>query len=159
MSARLWVGLCAVLLAAPAVAASRGRTLLTTAIASDALARATLTQRLGDETVLEALAQHEDSLARLAAVRCAPYLRDPTRALALLADLAAGRDPELAPAAARSLRTIAQAFALPDGALPEPEDDLAASARALQVLASSSSASREVRLQAGQAAFLLERAR
>jgi hypothetical protein len=85
-------------------------------------------------------------------------LRDATRALATLAELAAGRDPELAPAAARSLRTIAQQLALPDGVLPEREADLGELARTLRALASAGNASREVRLNLGQAAFLLERA-
>jgi len=163
ISARLWLGLCALFLAGPArsaTAAPDSRALLSAALAADDLTRATLTQRLGDTAVLAALAQHEDVMSRLAAVRCAPYMREPERALPALAELAAGRDPELAPAAARRLRPIAQQLALRAQAAEDERggEALLAVQRALLELAAAPGVLAEVRSCAGQAAFLLEQA-
>ena len=160
ISARLWVGLCAALLVAPIVgfttAEADAGALLSAVLHADELTRATLAQRLGDAAIVAALAQHEDGSARLAAVRCAPYLRHPERALAALAAIAAGRDPELAPAAARRARAIAQQLAT-QGAVEEDREGLVAVQGVLRTLSESVQAAREVRLDAGQAAFLLER--
>ena len=164
ISARLWVGLCAALLVAPIVgfttAEADAGALLSAVLHADELTRATLAQRLGDAAIVAALAQHEDGSARLAAVRCAPYLRHPERALAALAAIAAGRDPELAPAAARRARAIAQQLATQGAVEEDREEDregLVAVQGVLRTLSESVQAAREVRLDAGQAAFLLER--
>jgi len=160
ISARHWVGLCAALLAVPAVAlataAAEASAFLSAALQADDLTRATLAQRLGDAPIVAALAQHEDGIARLAAVRCSPHLREPERALSSLAEMAAGRDPELAPAAARRARTIAQQLAIAQ-AVHEDRELVTTAHSSLQVLSDSPHALREVRLNAGQAAFLLER--
>jgi hypothetical protein len=155
------VGLCAALLAGPAVglvtAAPEASALLSAALQADDLTRATLVQRLGDAAILAALAQHEDGSARLAAVRCSPYLREPARALSSLAEIAAGRDPELAPAAARRARTIAQQLATAQ-TVHEDRALLTDAQRSLEAVSDSPKALRELRLNTGEAAFLLERA-
>ena len=74
---------------------------------------------------------------------------------ARLAEIA-GRDPELAPAAARRARAIAQQLAT-QGAVEEDREGLVAVQGVLRTLSESVQAAREVRLDAGQAAFLLER--
>jgi hypothetical protein len=65
-------------------------------------------QRFGDGAVLKLLAPATPLVTRLAAVRATPWLRAPERALGALSELAAGRDPELAPAAARAALEIAR---------------------------------------------------
>jgi hypothetical protein len=65
-------------------------------------------QRFGDGAILELLAPPTPILTQLAAVRASPWLRAPERALGALTELAAGRDPELAPAAARAALEIAR---------------------------------------------------
>jgi hypothetical protein len=65
---------------------------------------------VGDDAVLALLAPEHGVAVRLAAVRAAPWLREPERALAAIAELAGGRDSELAPAAARAALRIARAL-------------------------------------------------
>lgn len=64
-------------------------------------------EKHGDRYVLLRLHADYPADTRLAAVRAAPWLDAPERALVPLAHIAAGRDPELAPAAAWSAYRIA----------------------------------------------------
>ncbi len=74
----------------------------------DPLELARVVARVGDDAVLALLASEHGVAVRLAAVRAAPWLREPERALARIAELAGGRDSELAPAAARAALRIAR---------------------------------------------------
>ncbi len=75
---------------------------------TDPLELARAVSRMGDTAVLQQLGAEVDVGARLSAIRATPWLHAPEEALAPLADLARGRDPDLAPAAALSALTIAR---------------------------------------------------
>ena len=155
----LIVALCAALPVSSSAFATTTKqdasTLLAGALAADELTRAAIAHALGDESVLSALAQSEDVALRLAAVRCSPYLNDPDRALLGLAELARGRDPELAPAAAQRMFQIAQLLmqtrSHPDMAL----DSMRSTQRESAMLAEDRSAISAIRVCAGQASYLL----
>jgi hypothetical protein len=156
------LALCAVGLASSSVAgmpptSADSGSLLRSSVDADALTLAGLSARIGDDAVLAALAQHDDVLLCLAALRSTPYLRSPASALPALAELAAGRDPELAPAAARRALAISQALALRHANTDELMDGAIAPIRsALAALAQAQDARRDVRVSAGQAAALLQ---
>jgi hypothetical protein len=159
----LRLGSCAVFVLVqdvPAFAAqapeSSAAAALNRALDADELELAALVARLGDDAVLDALAQEKDSALRLAALRATPYLHSPELALSPLASLAASRDPDLAPAAARRVRAIAQALALEDGATRElsPPAFRVAEQRLAQ-LATAAEVRPDIRLCAGEAALLL----
>ena len=75
---------------------------------ADPLELARVVQRFGDGAILQLLAPATAFVTRLAAVRASPWLLAPERALGALSELAGGRDPDLAPAAARAALEIAQ---------------------------------------------------
>jgi hypothetical protein len=75
---------------------------------ADPLRLAQAVDRLGDDGVLDRLAEaHPHAVRRLAVSGCR-FLYAPERALPVLASLAAGRDPDLAPAAMRTILAIAR---------------------------------------------------
>jgi hypothetical protein len=153
-------GMSVLALGAPAatMAASTSESTLRAAVDSDELALAALTARIGDNAVVQALADDRDAQRRLAAVRAAPYLHEVAIALQPLAAIAQGRDPELAPAAARRALQIAQALALQDPSVGElTRDAIEPASHALRTLAGSDGTSRELRLCAAEAAYLLDR--
>jgi hypothetical protein len=164
MKARCWLVVGAALLFArpgPAYSAQPAHldaaALLRAAVDSDELDLAALVARIGDDAVLESLAEGKDSVIRFAAIRAAPYLLSQELALQPLAALAQGRDPDLAPAAARRVLVIAQALVLEDISARElSPDTFRAAELQLAALASSATAHRNVRLCAGQAAHLLK---
>jgi hypothetical protein len=130
--------------------------LLRAAVDSNELDLAGLAARLGDDAVLTSLAEGEDSVVRLSALRATTYLASPELALPPLAAIARGRDPELAPAEARRVLAIARALALQDASARELEPDtLRSTETLLNSLANSARAHPEIRLCAGQAAHLL----
>jgi|GEM_PF-4420961 len=129
--------------------------LLVSALDADELTRATIARQVGAETLLEALHQAEDIALRLAAVRCSPYLGDADRALAPLAQIARGSDPELAPAAALRVFWIAQSLMQHGTDHEIALDSLREAQRELLALADDRSALGRIRLLAGQASFLL----
>jgi hypothetical protein len=90
----------ALLLASVAMpdAVAQDATLLA-AVDDDPLALARWVDRRGDAALLDALESDRPAL-RLAAIRAARWMSGPEAALEPLARLAAGRDPDLAPAAA-----------------------------------------------------------
>lgn len=98
-------------------------TLLASTLTADPLDVARVVARLGDDAVLDALARDAPA-QRLAAARAAAFLGAPEAALPGLVALAAGRDPDLAPAAAMALLDITRALT-PD-ALARRESDAAA---------------------------------
>lgn len=119
------------------------------------LARAV--DRIGDDALLSRLASTSPRPVRLAALHAAPFLREPELALVPLAELAGGRDPYLAPAAAASLLAIARA--LDPDALQRREADFSvlASARArLAALRADSTARPDLRAAAELADVALE---
>ncbi len=100
---------------------------LEAALDADPLDVARLAARLGDNAVLAALAGGTPA-QRLAGARAAMFLAAPEAALPSLLALAAGRDPDLAPAAAAALLDVTRALT-PD-ALSRRESDPAALAPA-----------------------------
>jgi hypothetical protein len=74
---------------------------------ADPLELARVVRDLGDDAVLQRLAPGQPVETRLAAIRAAPWMREPELALDVLARELSGRDPDLAPAAARSAARIA----------------------------------------------------
>lgn len=74
---------------------------------ADPLELARVVSRLGDAAVLRSLGSGRPVAERLAAVRAAPWLGAPERALPPLIELLAGRDSELAPAAGLSVARVA----------------------------------------------------
>ena len=77
---------------------------------ADPLELARAADRLGDAAVLARLVEGRPTPIRLAAIRATPWLDAPEQALAPLAAIAIGRDPDLAPAAAVSILRIARAL-------------------------------------------------
>lgn len=131
---------------------------------SDPVALARVVERLGDDAVLARLAAEvaEDEAtdvsadARLAAVRASVALRAPERALEPLAAIAAGRDPDLAPAAAHSLLVIARALDPRDlDAREVMRAELAPALTAIAQLAADETARPDLRRAAAIAAELL----
>lgn len=125
------------------------------ALDADPLDLARAVARAGDALVLSRLAR--GSVAqKLAAVRAAPFLAAPEAALGALAALAAGRDPDLAPEAARAALSIARALTLEDLGRREAElSELAPARDALRRLAADASARPDVRRAASVAAGAL----
>jgi hypothetical protein len=129
---------------------------LRSAVDADVMSVAEVAARVGDDAVLAALAQRADVTLRLAAVRSAPFLHAPAAALPELIAMARGRDPDLATAAARRVRAIAQALSVrPAGVREQYEDTLSAALNALDALTADATAARVVRVCAGEAAMLL----
>jgi hypothetical protein len=164
MSSRFGLAACAALVlvsprpSADVVARTQAdaAALLRAAVDADELDLAALASRIGDDDVLESLAEGKDISLRLSAVRATPYLLNAELALAPLAHMAAGRDPDLAPVAARRALRIAQALALEDLATRElSPTSLQETKRLLSAIADESSARPDVRLCAGEAAHLL----
>jgi hypothetical protein len=77
---------------------------------ADPLVLARIVALAGDDAVLALLAPEQEVAVRLAAVRAAPWLHEPERALAPIALWLAGRDSELAPASARAALRIARSL-------------------------------------------------
>jgi hypothetical protein len=100
----------------------------------------------------EASLETGDLVARLRAIRAAPFGPDPEQALAPLARIAAGRDPSCAAVAAVALRRISSR--LDRGTLDAHEADPAALAEAerlLRALVADRSARADIRRLAGLA--------
>jgi hypothetical protein len=107
------IGACALLVQAGAAQrppAGQAAAELTAADGVDPLELARVAARLGDDAVLALLAPEQPARVRLAAVRAAPWLHEPERALARIGALVGGRDSELAPVAARAALLIARAL-------------------------------------------------
>jgi hypothetical protein len=75
---------------------------------ADPMRLARLCDRVGDSALLAALSPATPADVRLQAVRATPWLREPHAALPPLLVLVGGRDPALAPAAARAVLRIAR---------------------------------------------------
>lgn len=159
---------CALILLAPLSGASGAaratparadaQALLRAAVDADELDLAALSARIGDEPVLAALASRPEIALQLAALRAAPYLANPELALPALAEIAQGRDPDLAPAAARRAFQIAQMLELEDIAAREIEiEPLREAEQTLNQLSTSNIARVDVRLYAAEAAHLLRK--
>lgn len=117
---------------------------------SDPLELARLVDRIGDEAVIARLSEETPTDIRLLAVRAAPQLEGPERALEALAAIAQGRDPDLAPAAANSLLVIAHA--LDPQSLDRREvlrEELAPARAALSLLEADETARGDLRRAAG----------
>lgn len=77
---------------------------------AETLELAAVADRMGEAFVLDRLRAGVSVPAQLAAVRAAPFIGSPERALDRLAELAGSRDPDLAPIAARRALQVAQAL-------------------------------------------------
>ncbi|MAQ17375.1 MAG: hypothetical protein CMN30_21585 [Sandaracinus sp.] len=111
----------------------------------------------GDDAVVEALTNEDARLeSRLGAIRAAPWLTGPERALGPLARLAAGDDPDLAPAAGRAGQRCAEAIAV-DGLTAREEDPaiLGEAAAEWQAVADDETARPDVRAVAAATAQAL----
>jgi hypothetical protein len=125
------------------------------ALDADPLDLARAVRRAGDALVLARLGR--GSVAQqLTAVRCTPFLAAPESALGPLSAIATGRDPDLAPEAARAALTIARALTLEDLARREASLPALVPARAaLRRLSADASARGDVRRAAAVAAGAL----
>jgi hypothetical protein len=99
---------------------------------ADPIELSRVVMRIGDRPVLALLAEGQPGPARLAGIRAARWLVAPEQALPVLAELTAGRDSLLAPAAA--LATMRIARALDADSLSRREADPAELAIALSTL-------------------------
>jgi hypothetical protein len=124
---------------------------------ADPLELGRVVRSVPDAALLARLSNDRATEIRLAAVRATPWLRAPEAALAPLAELARGRDPDLAPAAALAAVTIARALEAQTLAAREVRaQDLAPALAGLDALAEDESARDDV---ARAAAMSAERAR
>jgi hypothetical protein len=145
-----------VCVASLAYAEPKGADALRAAADYDELSLAQLAARAGDDVVLAALHAAEEPVLRLAAIRAAPHIVDRDQALLPLAEIAAGRDPELAPLAAWKVLRITQDLVREHLELREIVPSALAPARAaLIALQADTSARPDIRLYAGQAGHLL----
>jgi hypothetical protein len=105
---------------------------------------------------LAALRAADDPVLQLAAIRAAPHIVDRDQALLPLAEIAASRDPELAPLAAWKLLRITQELVRehlePHEIVPSA---LAPAKAAMLAVQADATARPDIRLYAGQAAHLL----
>lgn len=123
---------------------------------ADPMVLARLVDRLGDDAVVSRLSAETPPSVRLTAVRAAPWMSEPERSLTALVEIAAGRHPRLAPAAARATLDIARRLAVAD--LPRREvspEELSSAAVALRALAADETARPDLRAAAGLAEPLL----
>jgi hypothetical protein len=126
---------------------------------ADPLELARVVARVGDDAVLRLLAAEHGVAVRLVAVRAAPWLREPERALVRIAELAGGRDSELAPAAARAALRIARALDADGLARREvAPDTLSAALAALLRVAQQPHVRHDLQRMAGAAAAQLRAA-
>lgn len=119
----------------------------------DPLELGRLAQRVGDARVQAVLSDEEASaLARIRAIRAAPFLEVPEATLESLARIARGRDPLLAPAAALAAYRIAERISLVDVEANESAALLEPARRELGLLRDDGTARRDLRRLAGYAA-------
>ena len=132
-----------------------GRDALAVTLDADPLDVARTAHQVGDARVLAVLASGT-AIQKIAAIRATPFLVAPEAALAPLAAIAAGRDPDTAPEAARAVLTITRALTLEDLARREAElADLVAPRDTLRRLASDPSARGDIRRAAALATSAL----
>lgn len=118
----------------------------------DPMALSRAVRSLGDDEVLGRLGA-ETHAARGLAITAAPFLDAPERALAILAEIAGGDDPDEAPAASRAAWTIASGLSVLDLDRREWEvEPTLASAEAYQRLSDDASARADIRLLAASTA-------
>lgn len=77
---------------------------------TDPLELARVVDRIGDDAVLARLAPETPIAVRVLAVSATPRLHAPEAALPTLAELAGGRDPDLAPRALQAISEIARSL-------------------------------------------------
>ena len=143
-------------MAAVVHAAPAGKDALRAAADNDDLSLARVAARLGDDVVLDALAEASDPVAQWAAIRAAPHLLDKEQTLLPLTTIAASRDPELAPLAAWEMVRIAQDLVREGLDLREVSPRSLGPARAAMVaLGGDATARPDIRLYAETAAHLL----
>ena len=124
---------------------------------ADPMELARVVDRLGDGAVLDRLAEDSPRTVRLSAVRAARWMTGPELALAPLAELASGRDPLLAPEAARATRVIVEGLTADGLARREVEPaSLSTARRRLAALAADESARSDLRAAAMIAADVLD---
>lgn len=146
--------LLALLAAGPATAQPQSP--LSSVADADPVELARVVQRIGDSAVIAALAPDRPVVERLAAVRAAPAMRSPERALTALVEIARGRDSLLAPAAALAALRIATSLDADDLAAREAlPGDIEAARSALEALAADESARPDIRRAAALAADAL----
>lgn len=131
-------------------------------VSGDPLELARMVDRLGDDAVRARLGEAGadtaglDPAIVLAAVRASPWLHAPEEALPRLVEIAAGRDPDLAPAAMLAIVRIAEALDRPTLDAREASDEaITASLAPLAALADDATARADLRRAASRAAALL----
>jgi hypothetical protein len=123
---------------------------------SDELSLVRLAARAGDDAVLAALRAVEDPALQLAAIRAAPHIVDREQALLPLAEIAAGRDPELAPLAAWKALSITQELVRERAGVREiVAGDLGPARAVLVAVQGDATARADIRLYAATASHLL----
>lgn len=145
-----------VMLALPTIVAAQDVDPLLAVHDADPLTVEQVVRRLGDDAVMARLgSEHPLALRRMAVDACRS-LRAPERALPVLAELAAGRDPDLSPAAMRAILHIARALGRADlDAREHDGDELPRTRTTLGALAVDASARLDLRRAAETALALL----
>jgi hypothetical protein len=150
------------ILSVQASARAQGRSLdaLARVQSVDPLELARVVEQLGDDAVLAGLGAIGGGATELpvllATVRAAPWLRAPEAALPRLAELAGGRDPDLAPAAMLAIVRIAERLSREELDRREASDEpVRAALPALAALADDDAARADLRRAAGRARELL----
>lgn len=143
-------------------AQSRPADPLALVVSSDPLELARMVDRLGDDAVLARLGAMGvatgtlDPAIVIAALRACPWLHAPEEALPRLAEIAAGHDPDLAPAAMVAIVRIADGLTR-DGldAREASDDPIRAALAPLEAIASDESARHDLRVASARVSVLL----
>ncbi|MFO0686879.1 MAG: hypothetical protein U0234_32750 [Sandaracinus sp.] len=152
MRARLLFASLLALVAASAAAQTARVDPLLAVHETDPLELAHAVDRLGDAAIVERLGEGTPIAVRALAVAATPRLHQPEQALAPLAAIAQGRDPDLAPRAAQAALTIATS--LDERTLDAHEVDraeLTPARTALAAIAADATARADLRRAAGRA--------
>jgi hypothetical protein len=113
---------------------------------ADPLELARAVAQVGDAALLGRLSEESGTASRLTAVRATPWMRAPERALAPLSEIARGRDPDLAPAAALAALQIAERLDADDLVAREVGSEvIVAAVEALRAIGNDEGCRRDIR--------------
>lgn len=123
---------------------------------ADSLDAARWSDRVGDAAVLTYLSSKSSAGHAWVAILAAPHLRAPELSLLALAKLAGGRDPDLAPSAARAALSVVSELSFDDlGRREVVPSDLEPALEAFCALREQARVRLDITLMAGQVAMQL----